>query len=305
MKWVWHEAVWLKIRGRLAYNMQPAIEHSPWPKRILIAGFALGFIGVIALSFMLDDFTDYYDPREMSEHTFENSQTDPVLKLDSGCWVVNVEGDDSDYEVTFNYVVNGEAGEEVSDDCRSDFQPSSADVEFSTITKLDIEEDSEILIDIKCKEDGGCDEPLLFTNSEDVLLEMMGDTGLWLVASACCTATILIPLGWILISINRSKTGTVQLTQQQFVEQGIDPAFDQNQNMNQEIMTTDQLYRLVRGELPDSETPQSNVPSPFSDADTRVKSQPKKKTGGSINRASSYTHENPPTDESWKSWDES
>ena len=285
--------------------MQPAIEHSPWPKRILIAGFALGFIGVIALSFMLDDFTDYYDPREMSEHTFENSQTDPVLKLDSGCWVVNVEGDDSDYEVTFNYVVNGEAGEEVSDDCRSDFQPSSADVEFSTITKLDIEEDSEILIDIKCKEDGGCDEPLLFTNSEDVLLEMMGDTGLWLVASACCTATILIPLGWILISINRSKTGTVQLTQQQFVEQGIDPAFDQNQNMNQEIMTTDQLYRLVRGELPDSETPQSNVPSPFSDADTRVKSQPKKKTGGSINRASSYTHENPPTDESWKSWDES
>ena len=285
--------------------MQPAVQHSPWPKRILIAGIALGFIGVIALSFLVNDLTDYYDPREMSEHSVENSGTNTVLNLDSGCWVVNVEGDDSDYEVTFSYVVDGEAGEEVSDDCRSDFQPNSADVEFSTITKLDIEEDSEILVEIECKEDGDCDEPLLFTNSEDVILKMMSDTGLWLVASACCTATIMIPLGWILISINRSKTGTVQLTQQQFVDQGIDPAFDQNQNLNQEIMTTDQLYRLVRGELPDSEAPQSNVPSPFSDADTRVKSQPKKKTGGSINRASSYTHENPPTDESWKNWDES
>ena len=76
-------------------------------------------------------------------------------------------------------------------------------------------------------------------------------------------------------------------------------------NSNPEILTTDQLYKLVRGEVPEMEQQQSNVPSPFSDVDTRVKSQPKKKTGGSINKASSYTHENPPTDESWKNWDES
>ena len=84
----------------------------------------------------------------------------------------------------------------------------------------------------------------------------------------------------------------------------MDP-LDRELNSNQEILTTDQLYKLVRGEVPEMEARQTNVPSPFSDADTRVQSKTPKKTGGSINRASSYTHENPPTDESWKSWDES
>ena len=84
----------------------------------------------------------------------------------------------------------------------------------------------------------------------------------------------------------------------------MDP-LEREMNSNQEILTTDQLYKLVRGEVPEMEQRQENVPSPFSDADTRVRSQVPKKTGGSINKASSYTHENPPTDESWKSWDES
>jgi hypothetical protein len=93
------------------------------------------------------------------------------------------------------------------------------------------------------------------------------------------------------------------MTQQQIVE-AMNP-YEQQMDPNQEILTTDQLYRLVRGELPENEPQQSNVPSPFSDADTRIKTPTKAKVGGSINKASSYTHENPPTDESWKSWDES
>ena len=282
--------------------MQPAQESSPWPKRILITGIALGFIGVVALSFTASNFADYYDPREMSEHSVEYSDTNNLLTLEPGCWVVNVQGDDSDYDVSFNYVEDGVAGEAVSDDCRSDFQPSEADVKFATITKLHIEEESEVFVKIDCEESDGCEQPLLFTNSEEVVIEMMSDLGLWTVASACCTAAILVPLGWLLISINKSKEGAVQLTQQQMVE-SMNP-YEQNLNQNQEIMTTDQLYRLVRGELPDGENEQANVPSPFSDADTRVKSQAKTNTGGSINKPSSYTHENPPTDESWKSWDE-
>ena len=45
----------------------------------------------------------------------------------------------------------GAAGEAVSEGCRSDFQPMETDVEFSTITKLDIEEEVEILIKIELK----------------------------------------------------------------------------------------------------------------------------------------------------------
>ena len=223
--------------------MQPAPEHSPWPKRILITGIALGFIGVIALSFTASDFADYYDPREMSEHSVENTGTNTLLTLDPGCWVVNVEGDDDNYDVTFNYVEDGAAGEAVDEGCRSDFQPMESDVEFSTITKLNIEEEAEILIKIECEEAGECKEPLLFTNSEDAILEMASDLGLWTVASACCLGAILVPLGWILISINKSKEGKVQLTQQQIVE-SMNP-YDQNLNANQEILTTDQLYKLV------------------------------------------------------------
>ena len=284
--------------------MQPASEHSPWPRRIMIAGLALGFVGVIGFSLIFDDFRNCYDPREMSEYSVDyDSGTNTVLDLSSGCWVVNVEGSDADYDVSFQYVENGAAAGEVSDDCRSDFQASSDDTDFSKITTLHIEKSSEVLVIIDCEEQDSCEDPLYFTNSEDVLFEMAGDFGLWAVFATCCSGALLFPLGWLLVSINRSKDSKVQLTQQQMIT-AMDP-LDRELNSNQEILTTDQLYKLVRGEVPEMEARQTNVPSPFSDADTRVQSKTPKKTGGSINRASSYTHENPPTDESWKSWDES
>ena len=270
----------------------------------MIAGLALGFIGVIGFSLIFDDFRDYYDPREMSEYSVDyDSGTNTVLDLSSGCWVVNVEGSDADYDVSFQYVENGAAAGEVSDDCRSDFQASSDDTDFSKITTLHIEKSSEVLVIIDCEEQDSCEDPLYFTNSEDVLFEMAGDFGLWAVFATCCSGALLFPLGWLLVSINRSKDSKVQLTQQQMIT-AMDP-LDREVNSNQEILTTDQLYKLVRGEVPEMEARQTNVPSPFSDADTRVQSKTPKKTGGSINRASSYTHENPPTDESWKNWDES
>ena len=284
--------------------MQPASDHSPWPRRIMIAGLALGFIGVIGFSLIFDDFRDYYDPREMSEFSVDyDSGTNTVLNLSSGCWVVNVEGSEADYDVSFQYVENGAAAGEVSDDCRSDFQASSDDASFSKITTLDIEKSSQVLVIIDCEEQDGCENPLYFTNSEDVLYEMAGDFGLWAVLGTCCVGGLLFPLGWLLVSINKSKNPQVQLAQQQMVA-SMDP-LDRELKSNQDILTTDQLYKLVRGEVPEMGQKQTNVPSPFSDADTRVRNQAPKKTGGSINKASSYTHENPPTDESWKSWDES
>ena len=284
--------------------MQPAAEHSPWPRRIMIAGLVLGFVGVIGFSLIFDDFREYYDPREMSEYTVDSDTgTNTVLNLSSGCWVVNVEGDDSDYDVTFQYVENGAAAGDVSEDCRSDFQASSGDADFSKLTTLDVEKTSQVLVIIDCEEEDGCQNPLYFTNSEDVLFEMAGDFGLWAVLGTCCIGGLLFPLGWLLVSINKSKDAKVQLTQQQMVT-AMDP-LERELNSNQEILTTDQLYKLVRGEVPEMDQRQANVPGPFSDADTRVRTQTPKKTGGSINKASAYTHENPPTDESWKSWDES
>ena len=114
-----------------------------------------------------DDFKDYYDPREMSEHTIDaDSETNTLLNLSSGCWVVNVEGDGDDYDVSFQYVENGAAAGEVSEDCSSDFQASSDDTDFSKLTTLDIEESSQVLVIVECEEQDGCDSPIYLTNSE-------------------------------------------------------------------------------------------------------------------------------------------
>ena len=67
----------------------------------------------------------------------------------------------------------------------------------------------------------------------------------------CCIGGLLFPLGWLLVSINKSKDSKVQLTQQQMVT-AMDP-LERELNSNQEILTTDQLYKLVRGEVPEME----------------------------------------------------
>jgi hypothetical protein len=79
---------------------------------------------------------------------------------------------------------------------------------------------------------------------------------------------------------------------------------EDNLTPNTEIPTTDELYKLIRGEMPIPEEGESSVPSPFADADTRIRTPKATKVGGSINKASFHTPENPPKDDSWEKWDE-
>ena len=275
--------------------MQPAQTSSPWPKRILIAGFVLAICGFVTTILMSEHLTSFYDPEETSDHTAEIGKVN-TLELEEGCWVVNVEGSDSDYNVDFNYIDDDGAGDAVDDDCRTDFQPSS---DFDTITKLNIEEDSEILVSIECDSEGECQNLLLFTNGDDASTGLL--RAIVIPGGLCLTGFILIPLGWILISINRGKEAAVQLVQNPNASM---MPLEKDPRMNQEMLTTDQLYKLVRGEMPVEEDRSREVPGPFANADTRIRTSPQKKVGGSINKASSYTAENPPTDESWKNWDE-
>ena len=275
--------------------MQPAQTTSPWPKRILIAGFVLAVCGFVTTILMSDHLTSFYDPAETSEHTAEIGEVN-TLELEEGCWVVNVEGSGSDYDVTFNYIDGDGAGEEVDDDCRTDYQWSD---DYDVISKLYIEEESEILVTIECESEEECENLLLFTNGDTTSTELL--RAMVIPGGLCLTGFILIPLGWILISINRGKEAAVQLIQNP--NASVMP-LENDPRMNQEMLTTDQLYQLVRGEMPVEEDVAKDVPSPFANADTRVRTNTQKKVGGSINKASSYTAENPPTDESWKNWDE-
>ena len=287
----------MKMESRLGENMQPAQATSPWPKRILIAGAVLSVCGIVSFVLISGPLAEVSDPREISEHTVENEID--TITLEEGCWVVHVEGSDSDYDVSFNYVEDGAEADSVDDDCKTDFQTIDNEVEFSTITTLNIEDESEILITTECEEEDGCENPLLFTNGNEAAMNQLEI--LLIPGGLCGVGFLLIPLGWVLISINRGRENKVGIVQNQIISA---TPLEETPQMNQDMLTTDQLYKLMRGEVPTVEQQNQNVPSPFVDVDTRIRKMPDTKVGGSINKASIHTPENPPTDESWKNWDE-
>ena len=155
--------------------MQPAPAASAWPKRILITGIALTLIGLTTLTMTLGSIGDYYDPRETSEHSVEFGETTGPIELSSGCWVVNVEDSAKDYTITYQIIENGEVAGDVDEGCRTDFQAQTADVDFVTVTELDIDEKSQVLVKITCESDDGCENPVLFTNGDSVINSMMVD----------------------------------------------------------------------------------------------------------------------------------
>jgi len=281
--------------------MQPATPTSPWPKRILISGMVLALCGLLSLFLLQDNLTDFTDPRETSEHSAQFGEVNTIT-LEPGCWIVNVEESDSDYDVSFNYVESDAAGGAVSEDCRTDSPEANTDVDFVTVTKLDIKETSEILVSISCESDDGCENPLLFTNGDAVVMEIITDPAFLAPLGLCGVGFILVPLGWILISINRGRESSVHISQNQ-IATAMTPVDGELPPKN-EIPTTDELYKLIRGEMPIPEDGGESVPGPFADADTRIRTPAATKVGGSINKPSFHTPENPPKDDSWKNWDE-
>ena len=283
--------------------MQPEQEASPWPKRLMISGLVLGLIGAGLFSYLLDDFNDYYDPRETSDHTALYGQQNK-FEIEPGCWVVNLEGSDDDYTVKFLYADGEDQEDRVPEGCSTDFQAMAADTEFTEITKLDIEKKTNITIIIECEQGEQCNNVLYLTNGDAVILDMVTDQGLITTLGACCLGAFIFPLGWILMTINKNKSSNVTLMQDQVTDiMSQEDSFIKG--TQKDILTTDQVYKLVRGETPNIEQNKPNVPSPFSDTDTRPTAVSKAKSTGSIYSASAHTPEKPPEDESWKNWDES
>jgi len=158
------------------------------------------------------------------------------------------------------------------------------------------------LVSISCEPDDGCENPLLFTNGDAVVTKMLTDPTVLITGGLCCVGFMLVPLGWILMSINRGRENRVHISQDHIVT-AMTPLND-GLSPNNEIPTTDELYKLIRGEVPILEEGDKSVPGPFADADTRIRTSTATKVGGSINKASIHTPENLPKDDSWKNWDE-
>ena len=282
--------------------MESIGSQSPWPKRILISGVCLVFLGIILTFTYASDIPDYYDPRNVSDH---QAQIDDVnsFSLNGGCWVVFVEGSKENYDVDFNHIEDGTIGKSVSGDWNTDYFAQTADVDFTQVAKLNIKETSNVSVSIDCKEDGACENKLYLVNGDQTVVELLSEPSLLITCGICFTGLVLIPIGWLIMVINKGQSNEVQFINDPNVTMNTE--FEQGVVENHgEMLTTDDLYRLVRGELPEAEPKQVDVPSPFADSDTRVSQVKPTTTGGSINKASGYTPENLPKDDSWKNWDE-
>ena len=284
--------------------MQAAPDVSPWPKRLLIAGITMSVLGLILFLSNSDSFFEHQDPRESAQHKVEYGG-DLNVNLSEGCWVVHVIESDEDYDIVLSETDGETLGEEISKSCKADYTAQSSDgTEFTKIGAYKIEGDTQIEVSITCDTDSDCSDIVVFLNDDyKTTMETFADLPILISFAMCCLGFLLIPFGWMLIVINRGKATQVQIAQQQMI-QTIEPNDEEIPYANgQQMLTTDQIYQMMRGNLPD-ESRQENIPPPFVDVKKIVPVVQKKEVGGSANKASSHTSGKAPADDSWRKWDE-
>jgi len=285
--------------------MQAVPEVSPWPKRLLIIGVGLAVIGLTLLAFQSDEWSELSDPRESAGHTIILGETGSVT-LDSGCWVVEVEDATDDVIIEIKRVEGASATDIIEEGCRHDYGAQTTDGStFTDVGSWSIDEKMEVQVS-PAEDCVDCDGVTVYlTNDAAYFSSFVSNPTLMVMAGACGLGFLLIPLGWMLMMINRGQAAKIHLVTNQHILEAMTPESEELpiQTAGPDILTTDQIYRLMKGEDPTTLV-EREPPSPFSNADTRVKPTPPSSTGGSSNVASGFTPEKPPKDDSWKKWDE-
>jgi len=295
----------LKGGRRNASNMQAMPEVSPWPKRLLIIGVCLAAIGLTLLVFQNDEMSKLSDPRESAGHTIILGETGAVT-LDSGCWVLEVEGATEDVVIELKKVEGASATEVVDEGCRHDYIAQTSDgTPFTDVGSWSIDEEMEVQVSA-AEECVDCDGITVYmTNDATYFSSFISNPAIVVMCGACGLGFLLIPLGGMLVIINRRQVAKIHLVTNQQILEAMTPEDEDLpvQTAGPDVLTTDQIYRLMKGEDPTTLV-EREPPSPFSNADTRVKPTPTSSTGGSSNIASGFTPEQLPDDDSWKKWDE-
>ncbi len=286
--------------------MQAMPEVSPWPKRLLIIGVGLAVIGLTLLVFQNGEMGKLSDPRESADHSIILGE-DGTLTLEPGCWVIEVEGVAEDVIIELKRVEGASATEVIEEKCKPNYEALAADgSSFTNVGKWSIDEEIEVQVSPaeECIDCIGI--TVYLTNDATYLSSFMSNPILMVMFGACGLGFLLIPLGWMLMMINRGQAAKTHLVTNQHILEAMTPEGEEQpvQTANPDILTTDQIYRLMKGEDPTTLV-EREPPSPFSNVDTRTKPIPSSSTGGSGNVASEFTPDNLPVDDSWKKWDES
>lgn len=285
--------------------MQAMPEVSPWPKRLLIIGVGLAVIGLTLLVFQIDEMGKLSDPRESADYSVILGETGTVT-LEPGCWVIEVEGAAGDVVIELKKVEGASATDIIEEGCRHDYVAQTSDgTPFTDVGSWSIDEKIEVQVSPAegCVDCAGI--TVYMTNDATYLSSFMSPI-MMVMGGACGLGFLLIPLGWMLMMINRGQAAKTHLVTNQHILEAMTPEGEEQpvQTASPDILTTDQIYRLMKGEDPTTLV-EREPPSPFSNVDTRAKPIPSSSTGGSGNVASEFTPDNLPVDDSWKKWDES
>ena len=286
--------------------MQAMPEVSPWPKRLLIIGVGLAVIGLTLLVFQNDEMSNLSDPRLSAEHAVILGETGAVT-LDAGCWVLEVEDAPDEVIIELKKVEGASATEIIEEGCRHDYEAQTGDGStFTDVGSWSIDEKKEVQVS-PAEDCVDCDGITVYmTNDATYFSSFISNPTLMVMLGSCGLGFLLIPLGWMLMMINRGQAAKTHLITNQHIIDAMTPEGEEQpiQTASPDILTTDQIYRLMKGEDPTTLV-EREPPSPFSNADTRVKPTSSSSTGGSTNIASEFTPEKLPEDNSWKKWDES
>ena len=269
--------------------MQPEEDVNVWPRRLLIAGSALFLIGTMLYFSNSDLMNDIVDPRISAEHSLEDGGIH-TLTLGEGCWIFSVLEENTKITVNLSEVNGSAVGKNLDEKCRADYAPQSTDgTVFAIIGKWEIDQKKEVLIEIDCE--GSCSGKTVWLNENSAFISGFTQPVMVIMIAICCFGSFLIPLGLVLMLINRSKAQPILLENQSSLTE-IDAG---------EMKSTDEIFALIHGVINEAE---NEVPPPFSGL-TVPEEASQKAQSGSGNVASNLTPDNPPVDDSWKKWDES
>ena len=268
-------------------------ESSPWPRRVIIAGFSFSLLGFIIL-FSNGSSIDAMMNPETSHIVKSTGESSEVIELEAGCYrLMQIKGEPTLNATLMNVDGSNVVGEPITENnCMKDTQSMNASLVQTGAWQISAGTYS---LDISCDDD--CNSATSWFISVNAMQEaFFGNTGLILGSALCCLSILIIPLGFILqVSNARQKHSNVVLMNEQgqpLVLQNLPPHIAQqiqqevqlNQNQQQQVappfsdtglakpppdnvrdgtmdvqqgklMTTEQIYALMRGDVEGAQQP--------------------------------------------------
>lgn len=265
---------------------------NPWPKRILWIGLAAMLGGMIGLFTQFGAISEVFDPRIAAHETIVGD-SEKTVEIDSGCWIIFHESTVEGISVSVHLVEGGGGMSQEpinSTSCPDDLPAMSTDgTEFTRAGEWDFKEDSTVVILVDCAEDCAESEVYLM-NYQQMESEFFSLYGLWAACGVCLLGIILVPLGGMIMMMNKGTGQNVVVMNT--ASSNLDP--NDPKLAGSGVISTDEVFRRIKGAEKPELIEVENIPDPFVSGHSIA---PKQKQIVEIEQVDA-------DDTSWKEWDE-